>query len=307
MAKAYDRVEWTFLKATMEARGFPTVKFSIRINGHPSQEFSPKRGLRQGDPLSPYLFIMCADVLSSLISKAHKENALHGVNISPTAPEITHLLFDDDSLMFCRANKVEVTKMKDIIQTYQEASGQMVNYSKSEMVFSKGTTAETLNDIAQILPMKILSHFTEYLGLPTDMERSKKKVFNFIEEKIWNKLKGWKEKKLSFARRGTLIKAVAQAIPTYLMCSFLIPKGVCEQLEKMICKFCGEAPLTAGRSIGSNGQRSALTRIKEAWDLGTLEHSMKLYLPSKGGDLLPNPHLWWPKFLRKNTNQKTLS
>ncbi|PNY16050.1 ribonuclease H, partial [Trifolium pratense] len=249
MAKAYDRVEWDFLEATLSTMGFPstmvatimkcvkTVKFSILINGHPSQEFYPQRGLRQGDPLSPYLFIICADVLSGLITKAQKEKLIHGVTICQGAPDISHLFFADDSLIFCRSNTKEVSTIQNIIQTYQKASGQLVNLAKSEMVFSKGVPNNTKQDVSNILPMQIQNQFSKYLGMPIALGRSKKQIFNFIQEKIWKKLKGWKEKHLSFAGRGTLIKAVAQAIPTYLMSSFLMPKGVCDQLEQMICNF----------------------------------------------------------------------
>jgi hypothetical protein len=249
MAKAYDRVEWPFLESTLASMGFPialtqiimkcvtTVKFSILINGHPSKEFVPKRGLRQGDPLSPYLFILCADVLSGLISRALTSHQIHGVKIAPTAPEISHLFFADDSLIFCRASTNEVTTIANIIHNYEEASGQLVNLNKSEMLFSKGVYESTKEDIYQILPIQNVTNFSKYLGMPTAAGRSKSQMFNYLQERIWKKLKGWKEKNLSFAGRETLIKAVAQAIPTYIMSSFLIPIGVCEQLERMICRF----------------------------------------------------------------------
>jgi competence protein ComGF len=146
MAKAYDRVEWEFLEATLNSMGFPpalthtimkcvsTVNFSILINGHPTRYFNPKRGLRQGDPLSPYLFIIYADVLSGLLTRAQNNHLIHGVKIAPNSPEISHLLFADDSLLFCRASTEEVTNISNIIQTYQNASGQLVNLNKSEMV-----------------------------------------------------------------------------------------------------------------------------------------------------------------------------
>jgi exonuclease III len=202
MAKAYDRLEWDFLEATLKAMNFPTniintimrcvstVSFSILINGKPTKSFIPERGLRQGDPLSPYLFILCADVFSGLIAKAQAKSKIHGVKIAPSAPEITHLFFADDSIIFCRANEEETNKVKSIISKYQQASGQLVNYNKSELLFSKKVPQEMKLNIQQILPMNIVDHYSKYLGQPTFIGRSKKQVFNFIQDKVWHKLKG---------------------------------------------------------------------------------------------------------------------
>jgi hypothetical protein len=249
MAKAYDRVEWEFLQATMTSMGFPsnlitiimkcvtTVSFSILLNGVPTKSFYPKRGLRQGDPLSPYLFIICADVLSNLLIKAQEENIIKGVKVAHGAPELTHLLFADDSLIFCRANDEEVKQVSNIITDYQNASGQLVNINKSEIMFSKHVREEVKRSIHQILPMQQVKQFAKYLGMPTYIGRSKNQTFQFLQDKIWKKLKGWKEKHLSFAGRATLIKAVAQAIPTYIMSIFLLPKSLCDHMESQICRF----------------------------------------------------------------------
>lgn len=115
MSKAYDRVEWPFVEQALISMGYPAkmvqlimrcismVSYQILINGQPSSSFKPERGLRQGDPLSPYIFILCVDVLSGLLHKAASSKEIHGIKVARSAPQLSHLFFADDSLLFSRA------------------------------------------------------------------------------------------------------------------------------------------------------------------------------------------------------------
>jgi hypothetical protein len=109
-------------------------------------------------------------------------------------PPITHLLYADDSILFCRAKQAEATVIMNILNTYQEASGQHINMAKSEMVFSPNISNNIKKEFQDILPVKISSSITKYLGMPTQFGRSKEQDFNFIMDRIQKKLKGWKEK-----------------------------------------------------------------------------------------------------------------
>ncbi|XP_058776089.1 uncharacterized protein LOC131650391 [Vicia villosa] len=118
MSKAYDRLEWPFVV-------------------EPSRGFTPKRGLRQGDPFSLYLFIICVDVLSSFLKKEALEKRIHGIQVARQEPVITHLIFADESLLFSRATCQETDKIMTTLKSYQLSSGQVVNLDKSEVSFSQ--------------------------------------------------------------------------------------------------------------------------------------------------------------------------
>jgi hypothetical protein len=122
------------------------------------------------------------------------------------------------------------------LKDYQRAFGQQINLNKSEMTFSPNLHQNIKQGFQTIMPIQMTDSISKYLGMPTTMRRTKMQDFNFMMDRVWNKLKGWKEMNLSFAGRSVLISAVIQAIPTYMMNCFLIPKGIYYQIKSAICK-----------------------------------------------------------------------
>lgn len=127
MSKAYDRVEWRLLNNVMYALGFAmqvidtimrcvtSASFSVLINGGPAGYFTPTRGLRQGDPLSPYLFILCAEGLSTLFQVAQESGSFRGISASRGSPRISHLFFADDSIIFRDATTKHAMEVRRIL------------------------------------------------------------------------------------------------------------------------------------------------------------------------------------------------
>ena len=165
-----------------------TSSFSILINGKPYGNVLPSRGIRQGDPISPYLFLLCAEGFSSLLTKAENEARIHGVFICRRAPKVSNLLFAYDSLLFYKATINEVETISKILQTYANASVQCINLEKSLVYFSSNTSADQKQDIQRILGVQKVSRFDSYLGLPTLIGRTKYHTFSYLKDRIWKKL-----------------------------------------------------------------------------------------------------------------------
>ncbi|KAM1414771.1 hypothetical protein ACFX2I_006507 [Malus domestica] len=249
MHKAYDRVEWDFFMVIMEKMGFDpkwhslvlgcisTVNFAIMLNGQPGSKFVPFRGLRQGDPLSPYLFLLVSEVLSLLIQRASDTNKINGVQFNPQGPSISHIFFADDTLIFLKADKKNCSNIVNLIKEYCLASRQQVNMQMSNVFFGANLPSALRVDLEGILGMPAVENPGIYLGVPAIWGRSKKGGLAYVKERVLGRVQGWKQSTLSPAGNEVLIKAVVQAIPAYLMNIFKFPANVCNDLDFIISKF----------------------------------------------------------------------
>ncbi|XP_060972538.1 uncharacterized protein LOC133038412 [Cannabis sativa] len=195
LSKAYDRVDWHFLRAMMSRMGFSdkwirliygclsSVTYHIVSSGHTVGPIIPSRGLRQGDPISPYLFLICAEGLSALIQRYEERKLIHGYKVANGAPIVSHMLFADDSFLYYRATEREVANIQHMLEVFANASGQGVNFENPLFFHSIG--------------------------------RNKTAAFSYVVDKVQKRIQTWDTKFLSRAGKEILIKAVKSA-----MCGF---------------------------------------------------------------------------------------
>lgn len=175
-----------------------TVTYSYLVNDSVYGEVQPSRGIRQGDPMSPYLFILCGEVLSGLCKNTARDGSLQGVRVARGCPRINHLLFADDTMFFCQSSAKTCDTLVKILARYGEASGQRINKSKSSITFSSKTPPE---------------HFG----------RRKKDLFTSLVDKIRQRAQSLSTRFLSRAGKLTMLKSTLTAAPTYTMSCFLLP------------------------------------------------------------------------------------
>ncbi|KAF7146289.1 hypothetical protein RHSIM_Rhsim04G0067000 [Rhododendron simsii] len=239
MAKAYDRVDWRYLEQVLRQLGFhtlwigwvmecvKTVSFSITVNGEAGESFHPSRGIRQGCPLSPYLFVLCGEGFTALCNDYVSKKLLYGFRINRHCPVVSHLLFADDSVVYCQATERDCAALYNILELYEAASGQNVNKEKSSVFFSPNIPPEARLTLADRVGISMEAKEAKYLGLPVFLGNSKRELFSYVKD----------HSRPNSAGREVLIKSVLLTIPSYAMSCFRLPKQLMNQISAEIAKF----------------------------------------------------------------------
>ena len=179
ISKAYDRMDWEYLRAVMSKMGFhdrwihwmsmcvESVDYSVLVNGEQVGPIIPGRGLQKGDPLSQYLFTICVEGLSALIRDAEFRRELTGTIICRRAPSVSHFLFADDCFLFFKADENQTNVMKNIMTTYETASSQAISLPKSEIFCSRNVPDPLKQTIKNILGVQVILSTGKYLDLPS--------------------------------------------------------------------------------------------------------------------------------------------
>ncbi|XP_031120628.1 uncharacterized protein LOC116023758 [Ipomoea triloba] len=247
--KAYDSVSWSFLEDTLVRFRFPRsiidlLLFSLREsdlsilwNGGRLPSFKPGRGLRQGDPLAPYLFNLVMERLAYDIHNKVATGTWKPIKISRGGIGISHLFFVDDLMLFGEASEKQAKTMIDCLNNFSAASGLTVNLTKSTTFCSPNLNAGLRNRIKDILNIPIAANMGHYLGMPILQRRVSRHTFSYVVDKMRKKLATWKASALSMAGRRILVQSSLASVPTYSMQSLAFPVSTCTDIDRVCRNF----------------------------------------------------------------------
>jgi hypothetical protein len=250
LTKAYDHVNWDFLLYMFQMCGFgerwrdwiefciSMVKFSILANDTPSSFFQSSRGLRQGDLLSPLLFVVVMESLSRMLNATMLQSLLIGFFVGTMDNEelvVNHLLFADDTLIFCGEQAEHVCNLKCTFLCFKAASGLRINLGKSKIV--PIGEVENVDSLAHIQGCRVASLPMTYLGLPLGASFKSISIWSGVLEKVERWLASWQKIYSSNGGQVTLIKSTLSSIPTYYLSLFSIPVSVAKRLERFQREF----------------------------------------------------------------------
>ena len=229
--KAYDSVGWEFLLYMMSRLVFcekwiqwiraclESTTISVLVNGSPTKEFKSFRGLRQGDPMTPFLFLIVAQGLVGLVKQATRKNLFSGLKVGDKKVEVNLLQFADDTLFVCESNVQNILSIKAMLRCFELSSGLKVNFHKSK-IGAIGVDMYEVKMYSGILHCSLMDIPFTYLGLPIGGNQARCSFWDPVLSKIRKKLSVWKGWNLSFAGRVCLLKSVINAIPLFFL-SFL--------------------------------------------------------------------------------------
>ena len=210
-----------------------STRISILFNGGTLDPFIPTRGLRQGDPISPYLFILCMEFLEHLIEQKCVAGDWKLLKASRGNIDISHLFFADDLILFAKVEEHTCEVILEVLSKFCKESGQKVSLEKSRIYFSPDVQEGVKEEICTKLGIQATTNIGKYLGFPIKHRGAARNRLNFVVERVMNKLSRWKAKFLSFPRKSVLVKSVMFAIPNYVMQGEALPVHLCEKLDKI--------------------------------------------------------------------------
>ncbi|BAB09269.1 unnamed protein product [Arabidopsis thaliana] len=273
-------------------------RFSISVNGELAGFFPGQKGLRQGDPISPYLFIIVMKVLSNLLSQATYEGKfrLHPLCDSP---RLTHLLFADALLIFSDEAKHSLTSISEVMKHFKELSGLDVNQAKLELFFGSYSDIQVVV-LSDLQGTKLGIFPTRYLGLPLNQARICYTTLQPFIEKITNKLHAWTVGFLSFAGNIKLISSVIYGMVNFWRAVFNLSKRLYAKVDSLCATFLWKNKIT--NAVGAIIAWQDVCKPKEEDGLGIrlLEDFAIVFQLKQIWDLLTNVGSLWVAWIKGN-------
>ncbi|KAJ0755575.1 putative RNA-directed DNA polymerase [Helianthus annuus] len=242
--KAYDSLNWKFLDSIMQQMNFPpkwrgwvmssvsSARASVLVNGSPTMEFNCSRGLRQGDPLSPFLFLLAMEALTGIMKKAMSIGLYQGIKCTSNGPLLSHILYADDVIFLGEWSIENSSNLRRLLRCFYMASGLKVNLAKCS-VFGVGVNQQDVDNMANLLGCKSGNLPFKHLGLVVGANMNLTKNWKPVIDIFRNRLAIRKAKQLSYGGRVTLLKAVLNALPTYFFSLYKAPVQVIESLDRL--------------------------------------------------------------------------
>ncbi|GJX27849.1 RNA-directed DNA polymerase, eukaryota [Tanacetum coccineum] len=242
-AKVYDSVRWDFLDDVLHSFGFglkwrrwvkgclSSAMTSILVNGSPSSEFSFERGLKQGDPLSLYLFILVMETLNLSFNRVVADGIYSGITIG-TSMKVSHLFYADDVVFVGEWSRNNIQSLVKVLHIFYLASGLKINLVKSNLL-GVGVHPEEVMQAANLIGCSVLKLPFKYLRVMIGNSMSRKLSWAPIIQKIQSRLSKWKAKTLSIGGRLMLLKSVLGATPIYSMSIYKVPTGILDLMESI--------------------------------------------------------------------------
>lgn len=276
LEKAYDRLNWDFIRQCLQALNFSeefiqlimacmtSSTLQVLWNCDRTEKIIPSKGLRQGDPLYPYIFVICMDILS--IGDAINKGIWNPMRAGRRGPSIFHLIFADELLLFPEASIPQMNSMLQCLDFLCSLSGQKVTTSKTCIYFSKNVNNLKAASIVGYRGFKITKDLARYLGATIQHGRNSIHMYKESTDKIHSRLSGWKSQCLSLAGRITLANSILGSLAYFRMQHEKIPKAICRSIEKAKEVLFGDMVLISTKCTSSTGILCACLERMEALD-----------------------------------------